>query len=1294
MARFGQLARYTAVIGSCLCMLFALQGQEAKAQPWVEKWTNPNTPLDSVRASFDQYWAGKPYERSRGIKPFERSYYRLRNQISTSQDRNLPAKYQKIFLDSLRLAARMASVNPQPLPLTANGAWQPLGPFYTPQGGGTGRLNRVIIHPGTTNRWWVCAPNGGLWEKKPNQPWTTNTDTLASIGMSDLAINPLNPNTMYLATGDADAWDAPSIGLLKSTNGGLTWNPTGLSNARNDWERIYRLLLHPTDTNLVILSGTDGVWRSTDGGATFTKRTTAEPRDMEWRPWGTPGNTGGPAVMYGGTGSYFYRSVDTGATWTAIFPNSSNGLPSAGDIGRIAIATTKNDPARVYLLISNDTDNGYLGTYMSTDNGLTFSLQSSTPNILDWSHDGSGSGGQSWYDLAIAASPTDADHIMIGGVNVWESSDAGATWNQVGHWYGANGHPYVHADIHDIVARTDQEWYVANDGGLFQTTNSGTSWTDVGSGLNINQFYRMDVAENDTTIVVGGFQDNGSNIKRGPNWREMAGGDGMHNHIDPENARYIYASYQNGGLIRSTDTGGSFTNARSGIWESGNWVTPWQVDPTNSAVVWAGFRNLWRSPDRGASWVRMDTLPYSNNLLDRVRVANDGAHIYMSRASSLFHSADTGQTWQNVTSGLPNLGINDVIVSANNPLHIYVALSGYNGGQKVFRSTNGGLNWSNISQGIPNISVNCLVHVTGSTPNNSTAVGELYLGTDVGVYHRDTGAVAQWTRFSDNLPITTVNELKVHYASARLYAATYGRGLWISELHSNLTAVPPIALFGTPTTTVCGSTGASVVQYLDSSRNTPTSWSWEFPGGTPATSTLQNPSVTYAQPGNYTVRLRATNAAGYDISTRENIFQIVQPLATPYTQTFEAQQGMPQGWRSVDSSATGASWEIFQNGTGTIGIPLPSQRTVRFSNYYLNTLGARTLLVSPPISLVGLQAPAIRFARAYAAYSLTEADTLHILASNDCGATWQTLAIYDGSALPTIAPTNAFYVPAANDWVYSTVNFPPSFIGASEILIAFEDRSDYGNNLYLDDIRIANTTNVTAAFTSPDTVCAFEPFTVTDNSSGPVQSRVWTATGAFIGVPTTSMYFTQTGTISLRLVATNPNGNDTLTRVIEVLPAPSNAIVQFANNLNVESGHISYAWFADAAPVSGQGSILAITAPGNYTCVITGANGCQTICGPFFAQPQGFENFTNNANNAAGIRLYPNPATQRVTLELSSVSTSDAQGRITDAQGRTVKMFNVVKGTEKTELTLTGIAPGLYFLELGAVTIPLQIQGE
>jgi len=1079
---------------------------------------------------------------------------------------------------------------------------------------------------------------------------------------------------------------------MKSTNGGLTWNSTGLSYVRNDWDRIYRLLLHPTDTNLVIISGTNGVWRSTDGGATFTQRTTAEPRDMEWRPWGTPGNLGGPAILYGGTGSYFYRSVDTGATWQAVLPNSTNGLPASSSVGRIAIATTKDDPGRVYLLISNQNDESYLGTYMSVDNGLTFSLQSSTPNILDWTHDGSGNGGQSWYDLAIAASPTDADHIMIGGVNVWESSDAGTNWNQVGHWYGANGHPYVHADIHDIVARTDQEWYVACDGGLFQTTNSGTSWNDVGSGLNINQFYRMDVAENDTTLAIGGFQDNGSNIKKGPNWREMAGGDGMHNHFDPENARFVYASYQNGGLIRSTDTGNSFTGASNGIWENGGWVTPWQVDPTNSKVVWAGFRNLWRSPDRGASWVRMDTLPYSNDLLNRVRVANDGAHIYVSRYWQIFHSADTGHTWTNITSGLPNnLGINDIVVSANNPLHIYVVMSGYNGGQKVFRSVNGGLTWSNISGGLPNIAVNCIVHVTGTTPNGSNAVGELYLGTDVGVYHRDSGAVAAWTRFSDNLPITSVNELKVHYASARLYAATYGRGLWISELNEALVAVPPIALFGTPTTTVCGSTGASVVQFLDSSRNTPTSWYWEFPGGTPATSTLQNPTVTYSQPGNFTVRLKATNAAGYDICTREGIFQIVQPLTTPYTQTFEAQPGMPQGWRSVDSSATGSTWEVFSNGTGTIGTPLPSQRTVRFSNYYLNVIGARTLLISPPISLVGLQSPAIRYARAYAPYSATEADTLHILASNDCGQTWQTLDILDGSALPTVPATNAFYVPSPNDWVYSTVNFPTSFFGATEILIAFENHCDYGNNVYLDDIRVANTTNVTAAFSCPDTVCAFEPFTVTETSTGPIQSRVWSATAAYVGVPTTSMYFTQSGTISLKLVATNPNGNDTLTKVIEVLPAPNNALVQFASNLNVESGHVSYAWFADGNPIAGQGSIITITAPGNYTCVITGANGCQTTCGPLFAEPSGFESVSNASN---GIKLYPNPAARRVTLELSGKSNAGENGRISDAQGRTVKTFVLKKGTQKTELSLEGIAPGLYFVEIGTVTIPLQILAE
>ncbi|HRD40498.1 MAG TPA: glycosyl hydrolase, partial [Bacteroidia bacterium] len=202
----------------------------------------------------------------------------------------------------------------------------------------SGRLNFITIHPAGSNTLFVGAPAGGLWKStNGGTSWTTNTDFLTVTGCSDLAIDPSNPDIMYLATGDGDAGDTYSTGILKSTDGGNTWVATGLAWTVNQGRVIRRLIINPTNPQILIAATNVGIYRTTNAGTTWTQVFTTSTHDLEFKP-------GNPNTVYAG-GATFRISNDGGATWATV----NAGLPTTG-VNRMAVAVTPNDPNYVYVL--------------------------------------------------------------------------------------------------------------------------------------------------------------------------------------------------------------------------------------------------------------------------------------------------------------------------------------------------------------------------------------------------------------------------------------------------------------------------------------------------------------------------------------------------------------------------------------------------------------------------------------------------------------------------------------------------------------------------------------------------------------------------------------------------------------------------------------------------------------------------------------------------------------------------------------------------------------------------------
>ena len=827
------------------------------AQDWVKKMQDSTVNFYDVKKSFTKYWAKEERkekfkslftfrkeseEENEGMMLYKRWENFVEPRIYPSGDRSVMeagnSEIRKLINDHQYKASRQVGGN-----------WSPIGSFVVPDsGGGAGRVNCVRFDPSHPNTLFAGAPAGGLWKSTAGgSGWVTNTDALPSLGINDVLVDPLNSNVMYVASGDGDHADTYSVGVLKSIDGGITWNITGLSSTTIQARLVYKLLMNPYDHNMIFAGASNGIFKSIDAGVTWVRVSASGTiHDIEFRP-------GSSTVMYAVSSNTFLKSMDTGNTWTSIF----GGLPSPSGVNRLAIAVSPAAPGYVYLLASDNANSGFYGLYRSTNSGTSFVLRSSSPELLGWDVNGGGNGGQGWYTLSLAVNPIDQYEVVVGGVNTWKSMDGGDTWSIIGHWTGASGVPYVHADVHDLTYKPDgSALFAGTDGGVFKTTDGGLSWTDISAGLQIGQLYCLGGSYTHWDKVIQGWQDNGSNLFNAGTWDHVVGGDGMECFIDWNTSRYMYAEYQYGALRRSVDYGASFQNIMNQINETGQWVTPWCQDPQVSTTIYAGFKNVWKSVDRGDNWTAISTFN-SAGLKSLAVAASNPNYIYTTNGTLVYRTTDGGTTWNSgIVTG--NTGaISYLTVCTTNPLIVWATVSGYTAGKKVFKSVNGGVSWTNISYNLPNIPANCVINQTG------TADG-VYVGTDLGVYYKDN-TMTSWMPFSNGLPNVIVDELEIHYPSSLLRAATFGRGLWETPIRDPASNLPFANFRGD---TLSGCPGFNV-QFYDSTLNTPIAWQWRFPGGTPDTSSLQNPVVTYNTPGTYNnVTLLVTNANGTDSVTK------------------------------------------------------------------------------------------------------------------------------------------------------------------------------------------------------------------------------------------------------------------------------------------------------------------------------------------------------------------------------------------------------------------------------------------
>lgn len=726
----------------------------------------------------------------------------------------------------------------------AAGNWVPLGPSgWTYTSGwnpGTGRISAMAVHPSNANIIYAGSPGGGLWKStNAGASWTPLTDN-NSLWMSIFAItiDPANQNIIYVGT---------STGLLlKSTDAGASFSNTGAGPGGT----IRKVLIHPSNSNIVFATATNGIWRSINAGTSWTQVHATSKEDIEFKP-------GDPNIMYA-SGNDVVRSTDNGVNWITL--NAAQGITNSG---RTLIGVSAADPNVVYAVQASGSLFGRM--YRSVDAGLNFTTTvvgnpASGTNYFGYDPNGQGTTGQATYDMGIDVNPLNANDVHIAGIIVWRSLNGGTSFTAQTVWSYPNATGYNHADVHGLF------WiggilYSISDGGMYKTLDNGDNWTDLSPGMAIRQFYRFSNSQTNANVITGGAQDNGSVTRQaGGNWADWLGADGMEGLISPTNHLNIWGTSQNGSIYRSTNGGASYSGLPKPA--GGNWVTPLATHPTNETILYGGWTGVHKSINSGSSWTNISSGVITVNLDDIAIAPSNPNYIYASAGSTLFVTTNDGANW---TTRTAPAFINDIAIDPTDPDKIWVALNSST--NRVMVSTNAGATFTNASTGLPSIVARAIV-VDDNTPRG------LYVGMNIGVYYK-LESDPNWSDYSTNLPLVGINELEIQKASGKIRVATYGRSVWESPVANGCAVSAPTANFSAATTSIC--VGQSV-PFTNTSTNCQSTYVWSFPGGTPNTSTATNPTITYNAAGTYNVSLTVTNPGGSDTRTMNNYITVAANL--------------------------------------------------------------------------------------------------------------------------------------------------------------------------------------------------------------------------------------------------------------------------------------------------------------------------------------------------------------------------------------------------------------------------------
>jgi photosystem II stability/assembly factor-like uncharacterized protein len=694
-----------------------------------------------------------------------------------------------------------------------------LGPALT-----SGRIADIAIDPDNENVWYIAVGSGGVWKTiNAGTTWTPIFDKQGSYSIGCITIDPNNPHTIWVGTGENVGGRHVGFGdgIYVSHDNGKTWENKGLKNS----EHISKIIVHPKDPDIIWVAsqgplwskgGERGVYKSVDGGNIWVRTL----GDSEWT-----GATdllidpSDPDVLYaatwqrhrtvaaymgGGPGSGLHKSTDGGETWKAL----TTGIPKS-NLGKIGLAMSPFNSDVIYAAIELDRKKG--GVFMSTNRGASWVKQSDAV---------SGGTGPHYYQ-ELYASPHHEGKLFLMSNYVQVSDDHGKTFVQMNE-------DKKHVDSHAMAFKKDDPNYLlfGTDGGLYETFDLTKTWRFV-SNLPVTQYYKVAVDDSEPFYnIYGGTQDNGSH--GGPSrtlseagitnadWWITLGADGHQSAVEPGNPDITYGEYQQGWLWRIDQTTGETVYiqpqpAAGEPYERFNWDAPILVSPHKPTRLYFASQRVWRSEDRGDSWTAISgDLSRNQNRIELPIMGREqswdnpwdvGAMSNYNSITSLAESPlqegliyagtddgiiqvteDSGTTWTKIEvgsiRGIPSMAfVNDIRADLYDASTVYAALDNHKYGDYkpyLIKSTDMGRTWSSINGDLPKRLL------TWRIVQDHIKSDLFFLASEFGVYFTLNGGT-NWIELEGGMPTISLRDITIQRRENDLVAASFGRGFYVLD---------------------------------------------------------------------------------------------------------------------------------------------------------------------------------------------------------------------------------------------------------------------------------------------------------------------------------------------------------------------------------------------------------------------------------------------------------------------------------------------------------------------------------
>lgn len=922
----------------------------------------------------------------------------------------------------------------------ANVVWNERGPNNV---GGSTRALMFDPNDNTNKKVWAGVAGGGLWYTNdvtvPKPTWLKVDEFWDNLALSWITAAP-NKNDFYAGTGEGFMGGSSmrGAGIWKSADKGVTWARLPSTNTP-DFNTVLTIVVTGTGQGTVLAGTRTGIFRSTDGGTTWTRTLDAS---------AAPYSTGSVADIEVASNGHIYaslgvifsdgkvvKSTDNGLTWTLL-----PALPAQSP-QRLQMVVSPTNPNLLYVAAQGSGTNTLLpngGVFKTTDGGASWQTMA-VP--ISGEGDGKDGASQAWIHLTLAIDPNNDNHVILGGLDLFRSTDGATTWTPISKWSN-NGKlseltcSTVHADQTNtmFVPGSSSSVLFGNDGGVYYTTNIANAATqDVikerNTGYNVTQFYAGAINPTaNSSNFLGGSQDNGTQLFRQAgvgSTVEASGGDGGFCFIDQDEPLIQISSYTNNNYYLSTD-GINFPKITSN--SDGSFINPADYDSREN-ILYSGrdansmqrILNVGRG-NRSVSAVSLAIGSKATHFSVSPYTAAGTSTVFIgTQAGRVFKVSDAHATptLADITGDLAQTGSVSCIAIGASEDELLLTLSNY-GVKSIWISKNGGTNWiskDEAAHGLVDIPVRWALF----NPKNRNQV---LIATELGVWSTDNinDANPGWQPTNTGLANTRMSMLKYRASDAVVLGVSYGRGLYTT----NVFASPLADLEAQYTTWFVG----KPMSFFDRSIGA-TSWAWNFGGGGATNATTQNPTVTYTTPGTYTVELVINGMASLSKSIT-NYITILPAPTIPYTNDFNTNGG---GFIPKILSGKG-EW---QHGAGTASKgnfnPSRNQQVVEGAASWMTNLNThhnsntRYTLESPPFSTQMLPMGDYFLSFDYRALIATGAG-FNIEYSTDAGNNWTILgSVGDPNGTDWYTDPNIQGLGGASGWFKqeSGTIFKPSY---------------------------------------------------------------------------------------------------------------------------------------------------------------------------------------------------------------------------------------------------------------------------